>query len=690
VSADDEVLRRRTGDAAVVRRAFEDLPFPVLVLEGPEHRVVAATGASRVMVGRSEVIDVALRELFPEFAGQQIIEILDHVYASGEPHLMRGWHVDLALEERGEQQEVVVDVEVVPRVTAEGAVHGIVCTISDMTPQLRKQVAAREQAAVAERRIEKAQDVIAVLQRELLPPGLPVLPQVSIAGSYLLADAYTAAGGDWFDAVVLPGGRVGLVVGDVVGHGVAASAVMGQLRTVVSERLSAGAAIRDVLAAVDAVAGRLRGARAATVCVAVLDPAEGSLTYCTAGHPPPLLVPAHGEPRYLPVTGAGPLGVGTTFTTGTDRLGPGDVLLLYTDGIIERPGRDVAVSTVELAQVTADAVAGRALQTGQTSPVERACTQTLELLVRSSGHTDDITLLAAQRINPNPGLQLTVPAEAAALAATRAAIGDWLEAVGAVAADAFAVLHAVGELVTNAVEHAYAAPHATDSPKETLTVRGRLSTEGHLRIEVVDRGSWRDGSAAGFDPGAAGRGRGLAMSGELMDELHIDATSDGTTATVVHRLWRPARLLTAPEIMSGTRPSPERADEPASLLIVDQPTSYASRSSDGADDEGGAADGRGGHVARIRVDGPVDAASAPQLHAELQRRSRGGSRGMIVDLSGVTHLASAGVAVLFQAVRGAGPGAPLRLYAPVGSIAGHVLDLVALPYEIRDPRFVEQ
>jgi STAS domain-containing protein len=158
-------------------------------------------------------------------------------------------------------------------------------------------------------------------------------------------------------------------------------------------------------------------------------------------------------------------------------------------------------------------------------------------------------------------------------------------------------------------------------------------------------------------PGRFGRGWGLAMSRDLVDALHVDGGPERTTVSAEQR---PAWLLTAEEIVSGTRPVPVRPDEPALLLILDQSSGDKSHRDDLC----------GGGVARVRVDGPVDAATAPELHAELQRSTHGGSLPLIVDLTGVTHLANAGVAVLHQAVGDAGPNAPLRLYAPVGGPAG--------------------
>src|SRR6185437_13524377 len=156
-----------------------------------------------------------------------------------------------------------------------------------------------------------------------------------------------------------PDGTVALVVGDVVGHGVAASGAMGQLRAVLQERLADGADLLAALGAVDRFARRLPAAHAATVCVALVDQRDGAITYSTAGHPPPLVISAGGETRYLTVTGGSPLATSGTFPVAADRLEPGDMLLLYSDGVLERHGRDVITSTVELARVAADVAGGR-------------------------------------------------------------------------------------------------------------------------------------------------------------------------------------------------------------------------------------------------------------------------------------------------------------------------------------------
>ncbi|MFG2041257.1 SpoIIE family protein phosphatase [Dactylosporangium sp. NPDC048998] len=382
---------------------------------------------------------------------------------------------------------------------------------------------------------------------------------------------------------------------------------------------------------------RVRAARAATACVAVLDPASGALAYCTAGHPPPLVVSAAGAARFLPASGAAPLGTGGDFPVATAGLDPGDVLLLYSDGIIERPGRGAAEAAEELARVAADAVAGRALHAPEASAAERACTQTVELLVRATGHSDDITLLAAQLVAAPEPLHTEVRADLTRLGLLRKTFGGWLEAVGVTDEDAFALQHAVGELVTNAVEHATGG--------EPVEVRARLTDAGAAEVVVAGRGPWREPERV------SERGRGLALSTQLVDELTLERSGDGTVATLRLRVTRPAALLTGAAPCLPPRPAAE-------LSIVDT--------------AGGAA---------VLVAGPVDAGSADRLRHELLYRSRGGTVALTVDLAGVTHLASAGVAALHAvAARHRVHGTALTLLAPPGSTAQHVLALVAVPY----------
>ncbi|GAA0228186.1 SpoIIE family protein phosphatase [Cryptosporangium japonicum] len=615
--------------------------------------MVAANAAFRAFVGDEHVVGRAYSEVFPGFAAQQISPMVQRIYATGEPQTGRGWRFQVDSDGTSPAREFFLDFVIEPYREADGTIVGVSGIAIDVTEQVRRREADQQHAAEAEHRYAQARDVITDLQRRLLPPGLPVLPAVRVAGSYLLADTEDAAGGDWFDAIPLPDGRVALVVGDVVGHGVAASAAMGQLRAVIHDRLDETGDLLAAIRAADRMARRVPEAHAATVCIAALDPADGTLTYCSAAHPPPLIVSAD-TARFLPPSGARPLGTGAGYDVAADHLDVDDVVLLYTDGIVERPGRNPAAATVELSQVAVDAVAGRGFH-GPLPAIDRACTQTLELLVRQTGHTDDITLLAAQRRTPPAPFECTRPADHDTIRAVRHALDAWLHDHDTGENDRFLLAHAIGELVTNAAEHS-----RPDTVGGTVTVTAELGDDAVVTVRVADDGQWRDRPRTAEPGSRLSGGLGLAMTAELVDDLDLHRGPDGTTATVHHRLTRPARLLTTEEIHHGV---PAHPSEPVSdlLLVLDQPQAPASR---------------------IAVHGPLDATTAPQFAAELTRRTLGGTHPLTVDLTAVTHLASSAVAVLARRHDTA-----LSLYAPAGSLAHHVLSLVALPHVTEDPHF---
>jgi serine phosphatase RsbU (regulator of sigma subunit)/anti-sigma regulatory factor (Ser/Thr protein kinase)/anti-anti-sigma regulatory factor len=633
-------------DPGVLISAAEQAPVILMVCEGPDLIVVgfnAATGA--LMPGR-RALGRPLRDVFHELDGQQFMAEYNDVYRTGVPATGQEWraHIDRP---DGSVHEMFANFTITPWRHPDGGIRGVIGVGFDVTDMVRARVTAELQAAKLQERYDRSRDVVIALQRALLPAGLPVLPGVQVAASYLLADADTAAGGDWFDVVAQPDGSVALMVGDVVGHGLTASGVMGQLRAVLQDRLAAGTGIADALSAADRFARRLPTAHATTVCLVVLDPADGTMEYCTAGHPVPLVVAAEGDTRYLAGTGGTPLGTGGSFPVRTERLGVGDLLLLYTDGILERPGRTLPAGTVELAQVAADSAAGRALHDPTATPAERVCTQTVELLVRATGHADDITLLAAQRVAPPPVLELSVPGELSALRESRVELAAWLDRVGAAEQDVFLLQHALGELVTNAIEHAFGGVLG----KDVVTLRAALTPDGTVDATVIDHGHWQEPSRQPT------RGRGLALAAQLVDNLRVAPAETGTVATVRHALHRPARMLAG-----GLRGHERAADppKPATLVIAEV----------SAEDE-----------TNVRIDGPVDAATAAHLRRDLLRRGRGGTVPLAVDLTGVTHLASAGVSALHQvADRHAEQRAALTLYAAPGSAAQHVLALVALPY----------
>lgn len=225
------------------------------------------------------------------------------------------------------------------------------------------------------------------LARALLPGSLPVVPGLEIAERYVAAAEGTRVGGDWYDVIRLTDGHVLLTVGDVVGRGPTAAAVMGQLRTLMHEAALREDDPRSVVCALDAMATRTPEAFAST-CVAIdLDPLTGLLRYCRAGHPFPLVV-GGAEPRWLDAPGGSPLGVGTQRPCpATTRLETGEILVLFTDGVVERRGVHPDVGLSRLARVAQAAAQG--------GPAA-VCDAILGLASVSSAD-DDMALLVVQR-----------------------------------------------------------------------------------------------------------------------------------------------------------------------------------------------------------------------------------------------------------------------------------------------------
>ena len=650
--AQDDRPEQLTGDAAVVRDAFEQLPVVLLALDGPDHRLAAMNAAYRAFTGRSGVIGVAYRDAFPELAGQQVYELLDRVYATGEAETGVEWRTQIDLGPRG-MREVFTDFTVSPRRAADGSVNGLLVMATDVTGRVTARRAARRRAADAERGNPVGGGIVAELQTALLPTDLPLLPRARIAARYLVAGQEQAAGGDWFDAIPLNGGGVALVVGDVVGHGVAASAAMGQLRAVLAELLAAEEDLGQVLRRTDAFAARMPTLRAATLALAVLDQAAGTLRYTTCGHPPPLVIGVDGTARYLESAGTGPLGTGSPPVLASSTLAPGELILLYSDGLVERSNRTIAEGMAELALVAADAAANRSLTfDADSAAAERVCQLTVELLTRT-GHADDITALAAQWLAaPVPALHLSLPSERASLTTARDAFADWLSRLDATADDLEALHLAMVEVFTNAIEHAY--------PRDgigTIELDATLEGDGSVACLVTDHGAWQRP-----DPADADRGHGLMVAGQVVDKLLVShPRSNGTIVTLRHRLRRPAILALGRGGEHGAHP----AGPP---FTVD--TSAAA-----------------GATARALVGGPVDITTADLLARRLLSVSRGGTVPLIADLTGVTQLASAGVRALYQVSKQlAAHGQKLTLVTAAGSAAQHVLDLVRLDHVTGEAR----
>ncbi|WP_435124688.1 ATP-binding SpoIIE family protein phosphatase [Actinacidiphila sp. bgisy144] len=229
------------------------------------------------------------------------------------------------------------------------------------------------------------------LQREMLPDSLPQPTGVQLASRYLPAAESARVGGDWYDAIPLPGSRVALVVGDVMGHSMTSAAIMGQLRTTVQTLAGLDLAPQEVLYHLDEQAQRLGQDRMATCVYAVYDPIAHRLVVANAGHPPPVLLHADGLAEVLRVPPGAPIGVGGVPFEAVELPAPaGATLLLYTDGLVESRSRDVWGGIEMLRERLHDAAS-----VVSPPPLEPLCDEVLEIL-GPGDRDDDIALLAAR------------------------------------------------------------------------------------------------------------------------------------------------------------------------------------------------------------------------------------------------------------------------------------------------------
>ncbi|MFJ3303178.1 SpoIIE family protein phosphatase [Streptomyces sp. NPDC086549] len=311
------------------------------------------------------------------------------------------------------------------------------------------------------------------LQRTMLPETLPRPTGVRLASRYLPAAETARVGGDWYDAIPLPGSRVALVVGDVMGHSMTSAAIMGQLRTTAQTLAGLDLPPQEVLHHLDEQAQRLGHDRMATCLYAVYDPVSHRITIANAGHPPPVLLHLGGRAEVLRVPPGAPIGVGGVDFEAVELDAPaGATLLLYTDGLVESRLRDVWTGIEQLREK----LAATAQLTGpdHPPPLEALCDEVLDML-GPGDRDDDIALLAARFDGIAPSdvaywfLEPEDAAPGRARRLARRALDRWgLEELS----DSVELL--VSEVVTNAVRYA--------SRPVTL----RLLRTDVLRCEVGD------------------------------------------------------------------------------------------------------------------------------------------------------------------------------------------------------------
>jgi serine phosphatase RsbU (regulator of sigma subunit)/anti-sigma regulatory factor (Ser/Thr protein kinase) len=232
------------------------------------------------------------------------------------------------------------------------------------------------------------------LQRTMLPETLPQATGVRLASRYLPAAETARVGGDWYDAIPLPGSRVALVVGDVMGHSMTSAAIMGQLRTTAQTLAGLDLPPQEVLHHLDEQAQRLGSDRMATCLYAVYDPVAHRITVANAGHPPPVLLHLDGRAEVLRVPPGAPIGVGGVDFEAVELDAPaGATLLLYTDGLVESRLRDVWTGIEQLKEKLA--ATARLTGPDHPPPLEALCDEVLDML-GPGDRDDDIALLAAR------------------------------------------------------------------------------------------------------------------------------------------------------------------------------------------------------------------------------------------------------------------------------------------------------
>ncbi|MCE0767203.1 SpoIIE family protein phosphatase, partial [Pseudonocardia kujensis] len=496
--------------------------------------------------------------------------------------------------------------------------------------------------AVQRARLHQAEHEVAVtLQRSLLPQELPQLDRLAVATRYNPGTEGTEAGGDWFDVLDLADGRVALVVGDVVGRGPSAAAVMGQLRSALAANLVNGQPPATALEQLDLFARRVTGARASTVACAVVDTASGVLRYACAGHPAPLVAGPDGV-RLLGGGRGTPLGVAgrPPFAEAEGRIEPGETILLCSDGLFERRTEVIDDGMDRLAETFGSLAAHR--------PSDMVDVL-LERMLDAEGAPDDTVVVLARRV-PEP-LTRSMPADAECLAPMRRAIGEWAACCGLGEDGTTDLQLAVGEAVTNAVEHAYTDGEAPGADAVGLTLE--LQPEGSVAVRVVDHGLWRPPPA---DPGY--RGRGLALIRELAEDVEVLPTDDGTEV----RFRLPALPVeVVPRLPGGAADRPAGPARAGGGPSVTRLRRWADR-----------------HTVRVHVEGDLDLAGVAAVRSDLLAElDRGGP--LTLTLAADSYVSSSGIALLSElAQRARAGGTELSVVTPSDSPARRILVLAGL------------
>ena len=458
-----------------------------------------------------------VNEGWMRFTGTTLAEELGSSWALGVhpddvEQMLDSWHVSLGaldvweyeyrlMSHTGEYRWVVD--RGVPRYEG-GSFVGYVGAAVDIHERILMQQQLRE--------VYEIEHTIAeTLQRSLLPERLPEIEGLRLVPRYLPAGK--AIGGDWYDALERMDGRVALIVGDVVGHGLRAAATMGQMRNAFRAYGLIESSPAEVMARVNRLV--MSGEEAmATVLYLVLDRETGEVTYSAAGHPPPLVLAPDGA-RFLEGGRSMPIGAAdpAVFREATGVVPPGSTLLLYTDGLVERRGVPLEDSLEALVEAAGEAE----------EDLDKLCDRVVGAVLPKLQPSDDVALLAVRPTAVSgQALRLSLPAEPESLALLRRRLERFLHAAGADELESYEIMLTVCEAAGNAIEHAYGPGDASFDVEAALVA-------DELVASVRDRGHWRDRRGEH-------RGRGIKIIMGLMDDVNIESQNGGTLVTMRRRL----------------------------------------------------------------------------------------------------------------------------------------------------------
>ncbi|MGW8063820.1 SpoIIE family protein phosphatase [Streptomyces ziwulingensis] len=389
---------------------------------------------------------------------------------------------------------------------------------------LAEEVTARAAVCIDNaRRYSRERESTLTLQRSLLPRWLPPTAAVEAASRYLPA-ARSGVGGDWFDVIPLSGMRVAMVVGDVVGHGIQASATMGRLRTAVRTLADIDLTPDELLTHLDDLVVRLSeesgdesaGEVGATCVYAVYDPVSRRCSLARAGHPAPFLVPPGGRPRQVGLPSGPPLGVGgLPFESAEFELREGSVLSFYTDGLVESRDRDADAGQALLREALAPSA----------DSLDAMCDRVLHALLPTGGAADDVALLLARTRGLPAGQVATwdIPADPSLVAPVRKQVVEQLSG-WALSAASFTAELVVSELVTNAIRYG-SPPIRLRLIHDTSTLICEVSDSSHTAPHLRRAKTWDEG------------GRGLLLVAQLTQRWGSRHTTEGKT------IWAELALL---------------------------------------------------------------------------------------------------------------------------------------------------